>query len=410
MSQEAAQWSLLIGKLDDIASLSAILSSSKIAVSNDDKRCALPILPYAKPDVSLMAIVNGGKGIVTELVAKWLNSSSIDPRQICEVEMNASTQSIEVEPKSVLYYLNMLREHFPFSLSSGVLLSQMTWEYMCVWSKNMSNFNYLTAALSCLSAFKQSDYSIKHGLCCMVWNAHLKIPLEATKKLINKAGRLPKERLCLQDIGLSDFLVSELLEHSQTFLNHFSSSAKHEKQPIRFEELLQEGPIPLSSLAVQQNVCNNDLLALHKQLNQVLFIIASLNIKYSKPIQTLFDGLANQSFFCEINRQLPYSLPPPDLLLSKKRIEFLCLAITSTMDSIREDFEQVFLDDHNLWMERIDGLAAVWGLDSNDLKKHQVSDLAILALTKISSVTSFRWVNCTHMDGTTMPPSNWRAS
>ena len=43
----------------------------------------------------------------------------------------------------------------------------------------------------------------------MVWNAHLKLSLEATKKLINKAGRLPKEKLCQQDIGLSDSYVRD---------------------------------------------------------------------------------------------------------------------------------------------------------------------------------------------------------
>lgn len=79
-----------------------------------------------------------------------------------------------------------------------------------------------------------------------------------------------------------------------------------------------------------------------------------------------------QSFFSEINRQLQYQLPKADLLLDKKRLEFLCQAITITMDLIREDFENVFLDDHKLWMERIDDLANVWNLDINELKKHQV--------------------------------------
>lgn len=373
VSQETAQWTLLIGKLDDIAILSAVLSCAKLCESNDLDN-ALTIVPYARPEVSLMAIVNGGKGIVTELVAKWIAASGIDPAHLLESSTDDDQENVvdETKPNSFQFYFNMLREHFPFSLNSGVLLGQLAWEYMCAWSKNMSNFGYFKSAVSCLTTIKTPDLAIKHGLCCMIWNAHLKIPLEATKKLVNKYGKLPKEKSCIQEIGLSDTLVAELLENCAIFLEHFTQSVKHNKLNLRFEELLQEGPIPLSYLAVQQNYANIDLLNLHKELNQVLFIIASLNFAYSKPIQVLFDGMSCQSFFNEINRQLQYQLPKADLLLGKKRLEFLCQAITITMDLIREDFENVFLDDHKLWMERIDDLANVWDLDINELKKHQV--------------------------------------
>lgn len=373
VSQETAQWTLLIGKLDDIAILSAVLSCAKLSES-DESDSRLTVLSYARPEVSLMAIVSGGKGIVTELVAKWIAASGVDPSHLLDLDPNDDQENVidELKPNSFLFYLHMLREHFPFSLNCGVLLGQLAWEYMCAWSKNMSNFGYFKSAVLCLATIKTPDLAIKHGLCCMIWNAHLKIPLEATKKLVNKYGKLPKEKSCIQDIGLSDNLVAELLENCVLFLDHFKQSVKHNKLNLRFEELLQEGPIPLSFLAVQQNYANVELLNLHKQLNQVLFIIASLNIAYSKPIQVLFDGMSYQSFFHEINRQLQYQLPKSDLLLDKKRLEFLSQAITITMDLIREDYENVYLDDHKLWMERIGDLANVWDLDINELKKHQV--------------------------------------
>lgn len=380
VSQEAAQWSLLIGKLDDIAILSAVLSCVKVIESSDVTK-SLTILSYSKPEVSLKAIVNGGKGIITELVAKWITASAVDPMQLLETN-NADGEAsdevpADVEMNSFFYYFHMLRKHFPFSLNSGVLLGQLSWEYMCAWSKNMSNFNYFHSALLCLAAIKPVDTALKHGLCCMIWNAHLKIPLEATKNLVNKAGKLASEKVCQQEIGLSDGSVADLLEHCTTFLDHFVRSIQPNRLSLKFEELLQDGPIPLASLAIQQNFANIQLLNLHKQLNQVLFIITSLNISYAKPIQTLFDGLSYQSFFAEINRQLPYQLPPADLLLDKKRTAFLCQVIGSTMDLIREDYEQVFLDDHKLWMERIGDLANVWNLDVNELKKHQVKHLSL---------------------------------
>lgn len=317
---------------------------------------------------------------MSEMVAKWISSSGCNPNILLErinddgmeIQHSQEVRELAAENASFINYFNILREHFPFSLQSGIVLCQLTWTYMCQWSKNMSNLSYIKAALDCLDAIKTTDNLIKHGLCCMIWNAHLKIPLEATKKLINKTGRLPKEKLCQQDIGLSDALVPEMLEHCSTFLKHFWSSVDGLKIDLKYEELLQDGPVPLTLLALQQNTANSELLRLHKELNEVLYIIASLSIKYFKPIQSLFDAMSNQSFFTEINRRLETSLPNADMILKKKRVEFLCTAISATMDLIREDTQGIYLDDHIMWMGRIEQLANAWVLDTPELRKHQV--------------------------------------
>ncbi|XP_065095056.1 rab3 GTPase-activating protein non-catalytic subunit isoform X2 [Ochlerotatus camptorhynchus] len=405
VSQEACQWTLLIGKLDDVSVLGAILA--------ENLKCRhpkYPCLKYQKPDVSLKEILKGGQGIVAEIVAKWIGASGIDPEKLVievpeeaveneqagiqepaatvkkerkrlellkqnliETSEYGGSSDSELDP--VLYNLNILRRHFPFSLDSGTLLSHLAWEYICDWSKNMPNIDCLSAGLACLKAIPRLQYSMKHGLCCMIWNAHLKIPLEATKKLVNKVGRLPKEKLCLQDIGISDAVVPQFLESCLEFFDQFSNSIDHDKLELRFEELLQDGPIPLTSLAIQQNSANMALLKLHHELTTVLLVLTSFNVKYQKPIQQFFDGMANQSFFAEINRQLAYSLPKADLLLKRVRFEFLCKTITATMDLIREDMENVFYTDHIAWMDRIEQLAEVWEISVTELKKHQIVEL-----------------------------------
>lgn len=371
VSQEAAQWSLLIGKLDDIAALGAVLNYTKQRDTYE-----MPVISYQKQDTSLCGIINGGKGIVSEIVAKWIASLGIEPKLLLEHDTSDADDDKNHSSSDYVWfmnYLNTLRRHFPFSTQSGILLSYLTWDYMSMWSKNMTDLSYLKAALKYLDTLKTTDYALKHGICCMIWNAHLKIPLEATKKLINKWGRLPKERLCHQDIGLSDFLVPEFLDLCRTFLKHFTTSIHSEKIDLRFEELLQDGPVPLTLLALQQNSVNSDLLRLHRELAEMLFLIASLGIRYPKPIQSQFDAMSNEIFFTEINRQLSYVLPPPDMVLQRKRLDFLCTAITSTMDLIREDMDCVYLNDHKLWIERIFDIANGWSLDVDKLKSHQVN-------------------------------------
>lgn len=364
VSQETAQWSLLIGKLDDIAALGAVLNCAK-----QRDRHEMPLLPHHKPDISLCAIVNGGHGIVSEMMAKWIASLGVAPAILLE---NIDGVDLNADDAWFVNYLNTLRRHFPFSTQSGRLLCYLAWDYMSVWSKNMTELSYLRAALEYLDTIKEADFALKHGLCCMIWNAHLKIPLEATKKLINKWSHLPKERLCLQDIGLSDSLVPEFLDLCRTFLKLFTYSVDGEKVELRFEELLQDGPVPLTLLALQQTPAQSELLRLHRELTEVLFAIASLGIRYPKPIQSQFDAMSNEAFFTEINRQLTHALPVADMVLQRRRLDFLCTAITSTMDLIREDMDCVYLADHKLWMERLVQMANDWSLDVDQLKKHQV--------------------------------------
>ncbi|XP_053681209.1 rab3 GTPase-activating protein non-catalytic subunit [Anopheles nili] len=421
VSQEACQWMLLIYKLEDVAILGKILAES---VRCRNPRC--PMLKYQKPVVSLKEILTGGKGIVAEMVSKWVASTGIDPAMlVIEMPLEATeteaktgeTKSLSPDKESdksdrkernrrlalikanlllaseygpnkesgeqeefdpVLYNLNILRLHFPFSLDCGQLLAQLAWEYIGTWSKTMANVACLQAGLAALKAIPRLQYAIKHGLCCMIWNAHLKIPLEATKKLVNKVGRLPKEKLCLQDIGISDSLVPQFLECCLEFFDQFAGSIDHDKLELRFEDLLQDGPIPLTALAVQQGSANMALLRLHQELTNVLLMLTSFNVRYAnKPIQQLFDGMANQAFFSEINRPQNTTnvLPKADQLLRKTRVEFLCRTVTATMDLIHEDLENVFYTDHNNWMDRIERLAMAWELEFGDIRKHQIIEL-----------------------------------
>lgn len=326
----------------------------------------MPKLPYDRPDCSLYAIFTGGKGIVAELVAKWLTHSELHPKKILENYENTNNDI-------VVKNLHLLREHFPFSLQSGVLLCHMTWDYFCHWSNNLPSLEYLRAGIKCLEQFQIDDLALKHGLCCMIWNAHLKIPLEATKKLIHKAGRLPKERLCQQDIGVSDALIPELLEETLRFFEHFLSSLEHKSRELVFEELLIDGQIPLPHLSLQQNHGIKMILQLHIELCKVLHLIALFSLKIPKPMQLLFDAMSNQTFFVEINRELNYTLPPPDMILQKHRLEFLCKAVTGSMDFIREDLQTLYVQEHVSHMQLIEELADLWQLDKTDIKKHEVS-------------------------------------
>ncbi|EDW64165.1 rab3 GTPase-activating protein non-catalytic subunit [Drosophila virilis] len=411
ISHDEAQWGLLIGKLEDVAVLGAILGQPKI--------CREPIGPellYEQPDCSLKNILSSGKGIVSELTAKWLNSSRLHPRLIVEItppgnetddepevkaksKTKASQKKVEQEKKleeleelaamenteqagkpseplePVLERLALLRAHFPFSLESGVLLSLMAWQHMVHWSKKLSGLEHMRAALRCLQEYRTPDLALKHGTCCLLWNATLKYPLQAAAKLMQKVGRLPVDKMCQQDLDMSAALVPEFLELCLEFLEHFTSSLEHGKRELQFEQALSEGQQPLQFLALQQHHALPELLQLHTQLCSVLHFIAQFQLRVSRPLTTLFDALANKALLSDINKELTYTLPAPDLVLQEQRTQFLCNVVAATMDLIREDLEQLYILDHVYYMAKICALADSWRLDKLPILRKQVVEL-----------------------------------
>lgn len=189
VSQEIAQWSLLIGKLDDIAALCSILSFTPNRHSSTD----VAILEYTIPDISLMTIFNGGNGIVSELVAKWITSTGVKPSAFFTITNEEEVTEDYTHSNAAVSYLELLRKHFPFSLRPGVLLCHLAWEYAHAWSNNTEMFEYLTISLEYLDLFEKSDYALKHGTCCIIWNNILRKYIQTSMKLLNNIGRSTDE-------------------------------------------------------------------------------------------------------------------------------------------------------------------------------------------------------------------------
>lgn len=366
VTQEECQWTLLTEKLNDVAVLSIFVSQFVTSQPHKEK--------YEVPHISLKKILNDGKGVISELVASWLIGVNLP---IDLIFKSSTDESIDDEEKEVIKKLEILRQHFPYSLKGAVILCYVIWTLLSGrWSKNLSEMQFLKSGIQYLALFTENDYHLKHGLCVMLWNANFKIPLKAIQKLINKTGRLPKEKLCLQNTMIPDFLIPQFLDQMLIFLDHFRDSVNYNKLEFKCEEILKQGSSSSLSLCehvLQQPRGNLPLLNLHYEMIKVLELISFLNMKYPKPMNSLFDDVSNEAFFAEIHKQLPYTLQKPDEIRINTRLNFLKKAVSTTIDLIVECQQSIYFEDHLKWTEKIKKVAEIWELDVSALERHHVS-------------------------------------
>ncbi|XP_011310795.1 rab3 GTPase-activating protein non-catalytic subunit [Fopius arisanus] len=419
LSNETCQFTLLIGNLEDVALLNAI-TNQPIFLENSHKK--FYALPYQKIDVSMGYVISRGKGSISEIVAKWLSSSGIDPEALIEEESlnfcekksmvedpssssGEDTQRMEqnlgddgskgdrnvldVDPilKEIFQKISLLRQHFPYSLTGTVLLANLAWEFVVHWSKNVTDLEALKAALDVLR--KIPSKGMRHGVCCLLWNIHVKKRMETVAKLMNKLGKLPKERLCVQEIGLSDCQLTVFLQHCVSLLDIFLDSEIVDEEndvAMRFEELWEgtsSAPQPFTVLALTQPPAGFDLVMLHFQLANVLHMVARFNLKSVKLMVNLFDSASNQYFFQDISDKTVLAWYRDDKR-DGMRMEFLCKVITASIEAIHQKEEAGDACDAEAvaWMAKCQTMAALWKIDKDKLRIHQVYQLYVNGLDR----------------------------
>lgn len=134
------------------------------------------------------------------------------------------------------------------------------------------------------------------GISYLSWTTYIRQNFESVSKLINKVGKVPNERLCIQESNLNHLQIPIILKYITQFLNiMIESSIDKEGNFISNQEVIWQNEVTgvtpsLVSLALSQPVANEDLLLLHYQLSVSLYIIAALNVRYPKVFSTLFDN------------------------------------------------------------------------------------------------------------------------
>ncbi|PSN52085.1 Rab3 GTPase-activating protein non-catalytic subunit [Blattella germanica] len=381
VSRDTCQWSLIIGQLEDVALLDTVLRQKPEPSEKDGGQMSLKpqiyCCPYGRPSVSLSYVLSKGKGSVSELVAQWLSCSGVDPTRLVDlsdiefdnmeqqekptedtsfkkassvdikegakldVEQGAEATPINEHEAEILANLSTLKRHFPYSLSSSILLANLCWEFIMTWHRNVDELEALRAAVKCLKTIPSPH--LKEGVCSLIWSMHLKQRYESAARLFQKVGKIPKERLCRQEIGISDLEMSSFLNTCMNFLDTFMeanlmSAAQTPLDMSRYEELWNcdsSGLPTLVELALGKPAVNYELLHLHYQLAMALHMLASFNMRFPRPITSLFDNMGQAALFADLTSKPQLPSHNPDQALIILRTQFLCRIISGATQTIQ---------------------------------------------------------------------------
>ncbi|XP_041468264.1 rab3 GTPase-activating protein non-catalytic subunit-like isoform X1 [Lytechinus variegatus] len=355
---DVSMWDVLIEQLRDLMVLQRLLQiklnkATSSRLQSDYSRGwspegSLPPIDVTVPDISVKHVMEGGKGIFAEMVARWVAHYHIPPgflskHSVSSHLLNLSRESSRVEDmedeqdqegtaaiEKLQETLHTLCARFPHSLDHDVVQAHCTWEYVVQWNKNPEITGFLGCALHHLRSIRNPV--LQHGVSSMMWHTFMVKKVSATAFLMDKVGKAPKDRLCRRDVGLSETAIAKYLGFAADLLDCiYQVEPESSLTPIfDVEDLWQhiQGPAPLVELAVNQTLPNHSLVDVHKQLCIIMHAVMTFSMKSVKVLQ-LFDYKTKNAFFKALGTTFMPSSSEIDYGLIKLRQQFLSRLVTA---------------------------------------------------------------------------------
>uniref|UniRef100_T1IPV9 Rab3-GAP regulatory subunit N-terminal domain-containing protein n=1 Tax=Strigamia maritima TaxID=126957 RepID=T1IPV9_STRMM len=333
ISIDALQWNVLVKQLEDLTVLHALFG---FKLENTEECLQI--------EVSCNSLLDKGRGIVSELIAKWLIYANLDTKLLKIDGEETNTPEIAKEATRVVNRDECLGEII--------------------------------------------------GLACLIWHMNLSKMFTATALLMEKVAKVPKERLCRRDIGISDTILIKFVGCCTDILDILMDAnviAESESAPVfDYEDLWQstQGPNPLVELAINQKAANYSLLCHHYQLALSMQMMVTFGIKSVRLI-SLYDTKGKSAFFRELDTypQISSGRGLDDTIINSRR-QFLCKVISAAVQSIPEPIPDphqsenssipAITVDHSgmsFWVGRVIELAKMWEMDLDFLRRHHVCEL-----------------------------------
>uniref|UniRef100_H3AZD3 RAB3 GTPase activating non-catalytic protein subunit 2 n=1 Tax=Latimeria chalumnae TaxID=7897 RepID=H3AZD3_LATCH len=349
VSLDMEHWNLLLKQLDDCLILQTLLYSK---LSNPSGPVPYLLEPLSR--LSVKKLLEGGRGGIADSVAKWVFKQDLTPSVLTQARQNkrkeSSEEDMEVENTSlicetftelglerIVELLRLAYERFPCSLESDILHSHCCWEYVVQWNKDPEEGWFLTRAVDHLKCI--SNAHVQHGISLMMWNTFIVKRLSAATYLIEKVGKVPKDRLCRRDVGMSDTAMTSFIgscsQLLQTLMEADIGSDEMKAPLLDIEDpwMSVEGPTSIIELALEQKHVHYPLVEHHYLLCTILHGIMKFALKSVKPL-LLFDVKGKNAFFKDLTsiQLMPSGDMDPNIL--SLRQQYLMKVVSAAVQAL----------------------------------------------------------------------------
>jgi hypothetical protein len=144
----------------------------------------------------------------------------------------------------ILANLSICRQILPNTFEETVLLIYSCWICMTMWNKQLISATNPTSITTNRTANDLFDCSlvfysqiqiglVKQNLGTLIWHTYLRSRIGTLTQLIEKIGKIPKDRLCYKELRLNEKDLIYFLEKlSKNFFNTFIESIYNQLNEI----------------------------------------------------------------------------------------------------------------------------------------------------------------------------------
>lgn len=391
-SEDCQQWKTSVKKLEDVLCLSCLLHISPSEVKGQTVPEPIP--------VSVTKLMEGGRGAVSELVGCYVTQSGLHPSDLflpCHMSESTEVQGDATEATETTFQtflervqgqMEVLKQRLPHSMESDVLLANCCWENAVQWNKDTECLKNLESSLEFLRLVQNAI--LRQGVGSLLWHMFLAKTFSAAAHLMEKVGKVPKDRLCRKEVGLSEGSMAGFVGCTCDLLDIImeANCEANEVPVFNIEHLWQDvrGPASLVELAIDQKSTNYGLLRLHYQLAVMMHAILVFGMKSVK-VLSLFDSKGKNSLFLDLHQHPLLPSQNIDAFISNSRKNFFARVISNailSLDVAKSSMtspvsptspNRKFVGAATKWPALILELAKDFGLDLDFFKRHHVCEL-----------------------------------
>ncbi|XP_025103721.1 rab3 GTPase-activating protein non-catalytic subunit-like isoform X2 [Pomacea canaliculata] len=400
-------WDLLVLQLEDTLALNTMLHMNIPASEKDGDIGGMPADPIK---LSVSKLLEGGRGSISELVARFVASQNLGPHALYNFRRQVSGESHVLQSHGVeedlednaaekmtslkrfKSHLDALRLRFPHSLENDILITNCCWEYVVLWNKDPDVVKHLQMSVEYLKLVQNAV--LRQGVSSMLWHMFILKRMSAIANLMEKVGKSPKDRLCRKEAGMSEqtmeTFVGIVVELLDVIMD--ANCEANEVPVFNIETIWQgaHGPASLAELAVDAKPTNYGLVRLHWHLATLMHAILIFKMKSVK-VLSLFDRKGHAALFKDLHSHplLPNQKVEESLALARRTVlaEIITYAV-STLDPPQPSVVEPSLASsppsrrqraqHPLafrWPQIVLTLARDFGLDMDFMKRQHVCEL-----------------------------------